>query len=127
MIGVAREACKKHHDGELKYYKSIAIYVKEQLDKKLGGSYHICVGKLQLFISGIHFFYRFVLCFVPVCRHKLRKLLHISDSNNVSVLDGTYRFPSMEAWVNHLKIHIRSSTAVSNVGQEINKQINSKK
>ena len=52
MVGVAREACKKHHDGELKYYKSMAIYVKEQLDKKLGGSYHICVGKLllQLFI-----------------------------------------------------------------------------
>ena len=51
VVGVAREACKKHHDGELKYYKSMAIYVKEQLDKKLGGSYHICVGKLQLFYN----------------------------------------------------------------------------
>ena len=47
VVGAAREACKKHHDGELKYYKTMAIYVKEQLDKKLGGSYHICVGKLQ--------------------------------------------------------------------------------
>ena len=43
----AREACKKHHDGELKYYKTMAIYVKESLDKKLGGSWHLCVGKLH--------------------------------------------------------------------------------
>ena len=47
VINTAREACKKHHDGELKYYKTMAIYVKEQLDKKLGGSWHICVGKLH--------------------------------------------------------------------------------
>ena len=47
VIGTAREACKKHHDGELKYYKTMAIYVKEQLDKKLGGSWHLCVGKLH--------------------------------------------------------------------------------
>ena len=47
VINTAREACKKHHDGELKYYKTMAIYVKEQLDKKLEGSWHICVGKLQ--------------------------------------------------------------------------------
>ena len=98
MIGVAREACKKHHDGELKYYKSIAIYVKEQLDKKLGGSYHICVGKLQLFISGVHFFYRFVLSFV-LFRYKLRKLLHISNSNNLSILAGAHWFPRVETWV----------------------------
>ena len=48
VVGAAREACKKHHDGELKYYKTMAIYVKEQLDKKLGGSWHIVVGKLQV-------------------------------------------------------------------------------
>ena len=68
VVGVAREACKKHHDGELKYYKSIAIYVKDQLDKKLGGSYHICVGKLQLFLLQLLFIFDFdcpswVLCF----------------------------------------------------------------
>ena len=45
VMAVAREACKKHHDGELKYYKTMAIYVKEQLDQKLGNSWHICVGK----------------------------------------------------------------------------------
>ena len=32
VLAVAREACKKHHDGELKYYKTMAIFVKEQLD-----------------------------------------------------------------------------------------------
>ena len=45
VLSVAREACKKHHDGELKYYKTMAIFVKEQLDAKLGNSWHICVGK----------------------------------------------------------------------------------
>ena len=53
MVTTAREACKKHHDGELKYYKTMAIYVKEQLDKKLGPSWHICVGKLH-FQSPFH-------------------------------------------------------------------------
>ena len=48
VIAAAREACKKHHDGELKYYKTMAIYVKEQLDKKLGGSWHLVVGKLHI-------------------------------------------------------------------------------
>ena len=44
---MAREASKKHHDGELKYYKTMAIFVKEQLDAKLGNSWHICVGKFN--------------------------------------------------------------------------------
>ena len=47
VLAVAREACKKHHDGELKYYKTMAIFVKEQLDAKLGNSWHICVGKFR--------------------------------------------------------------------------------
>ena len=51
VVATAREACKKHHDGELRYYKHMAIYVKEQLDKKLGGSWHICVGKLHFAYS----------------------------------------------------------------------------
>ena len=99
VVGVAREACKKHHDGELKYYKSMAIYVKDQLDKKLGGSYHICVGKLQLFIYLSKNSYSINYCF----RNKLRKLLHLSDSNNLFVLDGAYWIPSMEAWVSHFR------------------------
>ena len=47
-MAVCRDASKKHHDGELKYYKTMAIYVKEQLDTKLGNSWHICVGKYNL-------------------------------------------------------------------------------
>ena len=48
VVTAAREACKKHHDGDLKYYKAMATYVKMQLDKKLGPSWHIVVGKLQI-------------------------------------------------------------------------------
>ena len=29
LVAIAREACKKHHDGEFKYYKTMAIYIKE--------------------------------------------------------------------------------------------------
>ena len=47
VVEAARDACKKHHDGEFKYYKEMAIHIKGQLDSKLGGSWHICVGKLQ--------------------------------------------------------------------------------
>ena len=54
VTNTAREACKKHHDGELKYYKTMAIYVKEQLDKKLGGSWHICVGKLHFMLFNLY-------------------------------------------------------------------------
>ena len=54
VVAAAREACKKHHDGEFKYYKTMAIYIKEQLDKKLGGSWHIIVGKLQLLVPFLH-------------------------------------------------------------------------
>ena len=55
VVNTCREACKKHHDGELKYYKTMAIYVKEQLDRKLGGSWHICVGKLHFQFLINHF------------------------------------------------------------------------
>ena len=47
ILTIARQACKKHNDGELKYYKTMAIYVKEELDKKLGSSWHVCIGKLH--------------------------------------------------------------------------------
>ena len=33
------------HDNELKYYKDMAGYIKSVLDKKLGGAWHIIVGK----------------------------------------------------------------------------------
>ena len=63
VIATAREACKKHHDGELKYYKTMAIYVKEQLDKKLGPSWHLVVGKLQIFVKTMYDFLDNILIF----------------------------------------------------------------
>ena len=45
VIEVCREACKMQHDNELKYYKDMAIHIKGVLDKNLGGSFHIIVGK----------------------------------------------------------------------------------
>ena len=47
IVSTCKEACKMQHDGEFKYYKDMAIYVKTQLDKKLGGSWHVIVGKLH--------------------------------------------------------------------------------
>ena len=47
VIAVAREACKELHDGNIKYYKQMAMGIKAKLDEKLGGSWHVCVGKLQ--------------------------------------------------------------------------------
>ena len=92
VVAAAREACKKHHDGEFKYYKTMAIYIKEQLDKKLGGSWHIIVGKLQLLVPSFinssssstrqsisHFFCSFA-------RNELRQLRDLSDEKHLSFL-----------------------------------------
>ena len=32
------------HDGELKYYKDMAIYIKGELEAKLNDSWHVIVG-----------------------------------------------------------------------------------
>ena len=57
VVATCKEACKMQHDGEFKYYKDMAIYVKQQLDKKLGGSWHIIVGKLHFITTlEIHLF-----------------------------------------------------------------------
>ena len=44
VVATCRMACKMQHDGEFKYYKDMAIYVKQTLDKKIGGSWHVIVG-----------------------------------------------------------------------------------
>ena len=36
VVATCKEACKMQHDGEFKYYKDMAIYVKTKLDKDLG-------------------------------------------------------------------------------------------
>ena len=33
------------HDGELKYNKDMALYIKHEVEKKFQGSWHIIVGK----------------------------------------------------------------------------------
>ena len=96
---VAREACKKHHDGELKYYKTMAIYVKEQLDAKLGNSWHVCVGKFTIRQFQI-FEFQLTNQNVYNCdRHELWKLLHIRDKDDLPVLARAYWFPCLEAWM----------------------------
>jgi hypothetical protein len=49
IVEVCKEAYKKLHDGEFKYYKEMAKYIKEQVDKKKNQlpQYHIIVGKLH--------------------------------------------------------------------------------
>jgi len=42
-------ACKLACGAEHKYYKDYAMQIKGDLDKELGGSWHIVVGKLQIF------------------------------------------------------------------------------
>ena len=51
VVQICKEACKMQLDGDLKYYKDMAIYVKTQLDKKVGGSYHVIVGKLHFSLN----------------------------------------------------------------------------
>ena len=48
ILEICRESCKMQHDGELKYYKDMAMHIKKEVDKKLGGSWHIIVGKYEL-------------------------------------------------------------------------------
>ena len=36
------------HDGELKYYKDMALHVKHEMEKKFQGSWHVIVGKLSI-------------------------------------------------------------------------------
>ena len=47
VVDTCREAYKKQHDGELKYYKDLAIHIKHTLDKnpKVPGAWHVVVGK----------------------------------------------------------------------------------
>ena len=47
VVETCKEAYKKQHDGEFKYYKQMAIYIKEQIDKKIKPSFHVIVGKLH--------------------------------------------------------------------------------
>eukprot|EP00347_Sterkiella_histriomuscorum_P002110 403369437 len=43
-IEICREAYKMQHDGELKYFKDMALHIKHEMEKKQLGSWHIIVG-----------------------------------------------------------------------------------
>ena len=45
IVEVCKESYKLQYLGELKHFKAMAANIKEALDKKLGGSWHIIVGK----------------------------------------------------------------------------------
>jgi hypothetical protein len=53
ILDVCREAYKKQHDGELKYFKDMAYHIKKTLDVKIPGAWHIVVGKFIL----LHIFF----------------------------------------------------------------------
>ena len=46
VVNICRDAYKRHHDGEFKYFRDMAMFIKKSLDKELGGAFHIVVGKL---------------------------------------------------------------------------------
>jgi len=75
VVDVCRDAYKRQHDGEFKYFKDLAMHVKKSLDndlkddmgqRTLDGAWHVVVGK---FATGL----TLCLC-VCVFRYELRKL-----------------------------------------------------
>ena len=45
VVDICRISYKKQQDGECKYFKDMAIFIKTELDKKFQGSFHVIVGK----------------------------------------------------------------------------------
>ncbi len=45
MLICAWVSIEMQHDGELKYLKDMALYVKHEMEKKFQGSWHVVVGK----------------------------------------------------------------------------------
>ena len=43
-------ACKSACGAELKYYKDYAMQIKAELDKEIGPSWHVVVGKLHFYL-----------------------------------------------------------------------------
>ena len=50
IVDICRDAYKKPHDGDYKYYKDLAFYIKKEIEKKNAGAWHIIVGKIKLLI-----------------------------------------------------------------------------
>ena len=45
IFRICRDSYKRMADGELKYYKDMAQYIKTSLEKTNEGSFHVIVGK----------------------------------------------------------------------------------
>ena len=63
VINLCRDAYKRQHDGEFKYYRDMALFVKKALDKDFGGAWHVVVGKSHIIVNLMTF---------SVYRHQLR-------------------------------------------------------
>ena len=92
ILEICRESCKMQHDGELKYYKDMAMHIKKELDKKLGGSWHIIVGK-YLFSTKL-----------TLSRNKLRFFCQLRTQMHDLILVGARRLPMFQAWLNNMRI-----------------------
>ena len=102
VVSTCKEACKMQHDGDAncKYYKDMAIYVKTQLDKKLGGSWHIIVGKLHFQIQNFMINHTDSLI---TFRNQFWLIRNLRDSVSLFVLARTNWILGMETWMNSYK------------------------
>ena len=57
VVDLCRDAYKRQHDGEFKYFRDLAMHIKKALDqhKEVPGAWHIVVGKstLSLLMLGL--------------------------------------------------------------------------
>ncbi len=44
VVEFCKNAYKLQHDGELKYYKDLALHIKHEMETKFNGSWHVAVG-----------------------------------------------------------------------------------
>ena len=55
VVDVCKDAYKRQNDGEFKYFRDMAQYIKKTLDKdkerEIAGAWHVVVGKSKLSIS----------------------------------------------------------------------------
>ena len=55
VVNMCRDAYKRHHDGEFKYFRDMAHCVKKQLDahKEIGGAWHVVIGKRNVWLISV--------------------------------------------------------------------------
>ena len=45
VVDTCKDAYKRQNDGEFKYFRDLALFVKKTLDKEYTGAWHVVVGK----------------------------------------------------------------------------------